>query len=48
MEYKTIFRSAIVYSMGEQKPLSILAIDYACITQIPSNQAAQQNLTSSL
>ena len=48
MEYTTIFRSDIVYAMGEQNPLSIVAIQYTCITQIPCYQAAQPILTSSL
>ena len=48
MEYTSIFRSAIVYSIGEQKPLSIVAIEYAYIAQIPSNQAVKQNMPFSL
>ena len=45
MEYTTIFRSHIVYSMGAYKALSIVAINYLCIMQIPSNLTAQPNLT---
>ena len=35
MEYTTIFRSHIVYSMGAYKALSIVAINYLYIRQIP-------------
>ena len=41
MEYTTIFRSHIVYSMGAYKALSIVAIGFLCITQISINLTAQ-------
>ena len=45
MEYLTIFRSPIVYSMGAYKALSIIAINYLCIRQIPRNQTATKSNT---
>ena len=48
MEYTTIFRSHIVYSMGAYKALSIVVINYLCIMQIPRNLTGHPNLTSSL
>ena len=45
MGYTAIFRSHIVYSMRAYKALSIVAINYLCIRQIPRTESTTKSNT---